>query len=47
MSERPIVRADSEPEHPAPLELPREPNDDTDDTDGAADHQSHDPYQPL
>lgn len=37
-------------EHPPPLELSREPHDsarDTSDEDGAADHKSHDPYQPL
>jgi hypothetical protein len=47
MPERPAVRDDSETEHPPPPELLREPRDDTDDADGAADHESHDPYQPL
>ncbi|MEU4560852.1 hypothetical protein AB0F72_20945 [Actinoplanes sp. NPDC023936] len=53
MSEQPVVRDDSAVEHPPPLELSREPHDsardasDGHDAVGAADHQSHDPYQPL
>jgi len=52
MPERPVVRDDSAIEHPPPPELSREPHDgarhaDADADDGAADHQSHDPYQPL
>ncbi|SFF37348.1 hypothetical protein SAMN05421541_109314 [Actinoplanes philippinensis] len=44
---------DSVAEPPSPLELSREPHDsarddaDAHDAAGAADHQSHDPYQPL
>ncbi|GAA0476298.1 hypothetical protein Ade02nite_42690 [Paractinoplanes deccanensis] len=43
MPERPDVRDDSAVEHPPPLEL----SDDADDDAGDDDHESHDPYQPL
>jgi hypothetical protein len=50
MSEQPVVRDDSDVEHPPPLELPRQPHDsarDLSDAHDAVDDESHDPYQPL
>jgi hypothetical protein len=53
MSEPPGVRDDSAIEHPPSLDLSREPHDsardasDAHDAVGAAEHKSHDPYQPL
>lgn len=53
MPERPAVPDDPTAEHPPPLEPAREPHDsardasEAHDADGAADHESHDPYQPL
>ena len=47
------MRDDSAIEYPPPPEMLREPHDsardvsDAVDDDGAADHESHDPYQPL
>ena len=41
------MREDSATEHPAPLELPREPHDEAADAHDGVDPESHDPYQPL